>query len=356
VSGFWKRTLLGIVVAIPVLLVIFFRTDGTETIDALKDANYALIPPAVVLLILTIYLYALRWRYLLKPLADIPAINLYPVVFIGHLGNSLLPLRGGDLLMAFILRRREGVSGAAALGSIVVEHILDGMMLVVLLFIFIASANTGERIWQLALVSGLVFGGAGAVLVAAAVWQEQTERLAEMGLSHLPERWRGKLHRLISSFLEGTRALRSVEVVVVVFATTVAYWLLIAVVYMIVGQAFDIDAGFDAYLLVTAAANLAFSVPLTQGGLGSFEFLVQQALIFADVDEAVAAAYALVLHGLILVSMVTAGLISLWIVGFSVREISEEVEGRGEQEETSLSADLVRHDEHLPAEEELDRL
>jgi glycosyltransferase 2 family protein len=330
----WRRTALGLLVAVPVLAFMFFRTDGTETLDALGEANYAWIPAAVALLIAAIWIQAVRWRYLLKPLVDISPVRLYPLVFIGHLGNSILPLRAGDILRALILHRREGVSRAAAFGTIVVEHILDGIMLVGLLMIFIASANTGERLWTLAIVSGVVFGAAGSVLIAAAIWRERTEQLAERAVSKLPERWRGKLHRWISSFLAGTRAFSSLEAVVVVFATTAVFWLILAVVYMIVGEAFHLDEGFGTYLGVTAAANLAFSVPLTQGGVGSFEFLVQQVLIFADVDEAVAAAYALVLHALIIVSMVAAGLVSLWLVGFSVREIGHEVaEGGLEAEE-----------------------
>jgi glycosyltransferase 2 family protein len=332
-SGMWARTALGLLVAVPVLAFIFFRTDGTETLDALGEANYGLIPPAVALLVAALGIQAVRWRYLLKPLADISAVRLYPVVLIGHFGNSLLPLRGGDILRALILHRREGVSRAATFGTLVVEHILDGMMLVVLLIIFTASANSSGRMWTLAIVSGVVFGGAGAALIAAAVWRERAERLAEAIVSKLPERWRGELHRWISSFLAGTRAFRSLDVVVVVFVTTVVYWLVLAVVYLIVGEAFHIDEGYGTYLGVTAAANLAFSVPLTQGGLGSFEFLVQQVLIFADVDEAVAAAYALVLHALIIVSVVVAGLVSLWLVGFSVREIGHEVTAGGEAEE-----------------------
>ena len=333
----WRRTVLGLVVAIPVLAIIVLRTDVGETIDALEEANYALIAPAVVLLLGAIWLQAVRWRFLLKPLADVSPTRLYPIVFIGHLGNSLLPLRGGDLLRAFVLNRREGVSVAAGLGTLVVEHILDGIMLVGLLIIFVASANAGERLWQVALVSGLIFGGAAFALIAAAIWRERTEQLADFVVSKLPSRWQGALRRSISSFLSGTRALRSPEVVLVVFGMTAAFWLAVTVVYLIVGRAFHIDEGFGTFLGVTAAANLAFSVPLTQGGVGSFEFLVQQALIFSDVDEAVAAAYALVVHAVVLLSMVTAGLVSLWLVGLSVREIGEEVEARGGEPEEEAS-------------------
>jgi len=337
----WRRTALGVFVAVPVLVFIFFRTDGTETIEALGDANYALIPPAVTLLIAAIWLQAVRWRYLLRPLVDVSPARLYPLVFIGHLGNSVLPLRAGDVLRAFVLRRREGISRAATLGTLAVEHILDGVMLVGLLLIFIAAANAGEGLWELALVSGIIFGGASGALIAAAVWQEGSMRVAEVGISRLPDHWRDDGRRWISSFLAGTRALRSVEVAVIVFATTICFWLMVSAVYLIVGEAFHIDEGVDTYLLVTAAANLAFSVPLTQGGLGSFEFLVRQTLIFAEVDAAVATAYALALHALIIGSMVCAGLISLWMVGLSVREISDEVTA-GEEEEPEAKASARR--------------
>src|SRR3989442_7921538 len=175
----WRRTALGLAVAVPVLAFILYRTDLNKTADALGEANYALIPPAVLLFMLAIWLSAIRWRYLLRPMAEISTGRLYPVVFIGHLGNNILPLRGGDVLRAFVLKRREGVSRAASLGTLVVEHVLDGMVLVAVLLVFIALVRRGEGLWELALVSGLVFMGAALMLVAAAIWQTESTVVAE---------------------------------------------------------------------------------------------------------------------------------------------------------------------------------
>ena len=320
----WRRTALGLLVAVPVLAFILYQTDLGETADALEQANYALIPLAVLLFLLAIWLSAVRWRYLLRSMADVPAGRLYPVVFIGHLGNSVLPLRGGDVLRAVVLKRREGISRAASLGTLVVEHVLDGTVLVGVLLIFIGVMNRGEGIWEIALVSGVVFVGASLALVAAAIWQAQSAQLADFIVDRAPKRWREELRSWISSFLRGTRGLRSAEVAAAVLVTTIGFWLAIATAYLVVGRSFHIDESFDTYLLATAAANLAFSVPLTQGGLGSFEFLVRQTLIFAGVDAAVATAYALALHALIIGSMVSAGLVSIWLVGLSANEIGDQ--------------------------------
>ena len=320
----WRRTGLGLLVAIPVLVFVLYRTDLQQTVDAVEEGNYALLPIAVLLLMLAIWLSAVRWRYLLRPVADVRPARLYPVVFIGHLGNSILPLRGGDLLRAFVLKRREGVSRASALGTLVVEHILDGTLLVGVLLLFVGVVHSGGGPWELALVSGVAFIGASLVLTAAAFWQTESTRLAEFLIARAPRSRRADLRRWITSFLRGIEALRSVEVATAVLVTTAGFWLAVSAAYMVVGEALHIDQGFDTYLMVTATANLAFSVPLTQGGLGSFEFLVRQTLIFASVDAAQATAYALVLHALIIVTMMAAGFVSIWLVGLSVSEIGEQ--------------------------------
>ncbi|TMF06228.1 MAG: hypothetical protein E6I38_10635, partial [Chloroflexi bacterium] len=86
----WVRTILGLLVAATLLALVLLRTDLDETVDALGEANFAYLPPAMLVFALAVWFQALRWRYLLKPLTDIPARRLYPVVFVGHLANSLV--------------------------------------------------------------------------------------------------------------------------------------------------------------------------------------------------------------------------------------------------------------------------
>src|SRR5207253_8244832 len=121
----WARTLLGLVIAAALLAVVLLRTDLGATFDALGEANFAYLPPAMLVFAFAVWFQALRWRYLLKPLADVPAHRLYPVVFVGHLANSLVPLRAGEVLRALVVNRRAGVSRMAALGTVVVERALD---------------------------------------------------------------------------------------------------------------------------------------------------------------------------------------------------------------------------------------
>lgn len=312
------RTLLGLIVATVLLALIFIRTNVSAIFDALGDVRLIYLPPAMALLALSVWFQALRWRYLLRPLVDVPTRRLYPVVFVGHLGNSLVPLRAGELFRALILKRREGVSRMTALSTLIVERAFDGLALTALLIVFAATVHSSDRLWQLSAAAGLLFGLGTTVLILAAINEERASSIAGAVINHLPARSRAPLRRWVRSFLTGTAALRTLSGLSAVLLTTAAFWFTIGLVYAIVGEAFNLHEGFDTYLLVTAAANLSVSIPSSQGGLGPFEFFVRETLVFSGVAAPLATAYALVLHATILLTMIVAGIISLRVIGISL--------------------------------------
>ena len=335
-NSVWMRTILGLIVAAALLALVLIRTDLNATLDALGGAKFAYLPPAMLLFALAVWFQALRWRYLLKPLTDIPTQRLYPVVFVGHLVNSVVPLRAGEVVRALVLNRREGVSRMAALGTLVVERTLDGLALSAMLLIFVAVVDSSERLWQLVLAGSLLFGLATVALILIALHPERSLSLGVRLIERGPVRFQARLRRWLRSFLTGTTALRTPGGIAGAFATTAAFWLSVAVVYALVGEAFGIHAGFITYILVTAAANLTVSIPSSQGGLGPFEFFVRGTLVFSDVAAPVATAYALVLHATILATMIVGGALSLRTAGLSLDMLSDQAELEEEEEERPL--------------------
>ena len=283
-----------------------------------------------------VWFQALRWRYLLKPLADVPAHRLYPVVFVGHLANSLVPLRAGEVLRALVVNRREGVGRMAALGTLVVERALDGLALSAMLLIFVAVVDSSSRLWELVLAGTVLFGLATALLIVIALHPDRSLSLGSRLIDRGPVRFRSRLRRWLRSFLTGTRALRTPGGIVAALATTAAFWVSVAVVYAIVGEAFALKEGFGTYLLVTAAANLSVSIPSSQGGLGPFEFFVRETLVFSGVASPVATAYALVLHATILVTMIVIGAFCLRTAGLSLDMLREASSVEGDEEKEAL--------------------
>jgi uncharacterized membrane protein YbhN (UPF0104 family) len=137
----------------------------------------------------------------------------------------------------------------------------------------------------------------------------------------VPAKFREKAQGWASSFLVGLQAISNPSAQAFVLATTLTTWTLDAVTYYLVGLAFGIDEPFPVFLMVVAAANLGFALPVSQGGIGPFEFFAREALVLAGVGASLATAYAVALHAILLVPFTLLGLYLLWSVEFSLKDV-----------------------------------
>ena len=122
---FW----LGGGVSAALLLLLFYQVDIGDLKSSLRNANYYLLAPSIVVYFVSVFFRAIRWRYLLSPIGRYPVTRLYPVVVIGYMANNLLPVRLGELVRSYYLSRREDVNTSSALATIAVERVYDGITL-----------------------------------------------------------------------------------------------------------------------------------------------------------------------------------------------------------------------------------
>ncbi len=313
-----RRLWLGLAGTALFLALFFWRTDLPELADALAEANYWWVVPAVAIWFVAAVLRSLRWHYLLRGLIGLNTGTLYPIVIIGYMANNLLPLRTGELVRAYVLGERHKVSKMSALGTIAVERVFDGVVLVSFLFLGGAILGLSGELRTLAVGMALAFAVLLAVFVYVASSPRRASRWTERFVGLLPLALRERTRGLVDSFLSGLQGLQSPYLVSLVLATSLGAWLLEALMYYLVGLSFDIHEGFAAYLLVTAAANLAISLPSTSGGIGPFELLAKETLTFLGVGSALAGAYAVALHGFLLLPVIVAGLVFLWATNLSL--------------------------------------
>lgn len=313
-----RKLWLGLVGTALFLGLFFWRTDLSELADALAGANYWWVIPGVAIWFVSAALRSLRWHYLLRGLASLKTTTLYPIVIIGYMANNLLPLRTGELVRAYVLSERHKLSKMSTLGTIAVERVFDGVVLVSFLLLAGAILGLNSDLRALAVVMSLAFAALLAAFVYIASSPQRASRWTERLVRLVPHSLRERTQGLVDSFLEGLKCLQSPSLVVLVLATSLGAWLLEALMYYFVGLSFDIGEGFAAYLMVAAAANLAITLPSTSGGIGPFELLAKETLTFLGVGSALAGAYAIALHGLLLLPVIVAGLIFLWAINFSL--------------------------------------
>lgn len=313
-----RRLWLGLGGTAVFLVLFFWRTDLSELGDALAQANYWWVIPAIAIWFVSAALRSLRWHYLLRGLAALGTATLYPIVIIGYMANNLLPLRTGELVRAYVLGERHQVSKVSTVGTIAVERVFDGVVLVSFLLIAGAILGLSEELEVLAAVMTAAFALLLPLFVYVASSPERARRWTERLAGLLPHSLRERTQGLVDSFVSGLQCLQSPSLVLLVLATSTGAWLLEATMYYLIGLSFDINEGFAAYLMVAAAANLAITLPSTSGGIGPFELLAKETLTFLGVNSAVAGAYAVALHGFLLLPVIVAGLIFLWAINLSL--------------------------------------
>jgi uncharacterized protein (TIRG00374 family) len=316
-----RRLWLGVAGTALFLGLFFWRTDIRELADALAEANYWWVAPAIGVWFVSAWFRAQRWHYLLRHIERISPGSLYPIVIIGYMANNLLPLRTGELVRAYVLGERHRVSRMSALGTIALERLFDGVVLLGFLVLVGAFVGLNSDLSILAIAVAAGFAVILVVFLAVASSQERARGLISLLVRLSPQRFRGRAQEWAQAFVHGLGCLQSPWASAAVLLTTTVAWLLEALMYYLVGLSFNIGEGFHIYLMVTAAANLAITLPSTSGGIGPFELLAKETLVFAGVGTSLAAAYAIALHGLLLLPVIVAGLYFLWAINLSLGQV-----------------------------------
>jgi uncharacterized membrane protein YbhN (UPF0104 family) len=216
--------------------------------------------------------------------------------------------------------QKHRLSIMATLGTIAVERLFDGLVLVVFLIAVGAFVGLSQELGVLAAAMSATFVVVLALFLFVASSQERAERWLARLLRFLPARAQEKGSQWGGSFITGLGALQSPWRVAAVLVTSVVAWALEATMYFMVGISFDLGEAFPIFMMVAAAANLAITLPSTSGGIGPFEFFAKETLDFVGVGRGPAGAYAVALHALLLLPVVAAGLVFLWVINLSLAE------------------------------------
>ncbi len=297
---FW----LGVLISAGFLYLALRGLQIGDVWGALQGANYWWLVPGVAVYFLGVWARAWRWHYLLRPLKRIPTRVMFPIVAIGYMGNNIYPARAGEVLRAYVLKRKQDVPISASLATILVERIFDGV--VMLMFVFAnlpeLAQLTGESglagsIQALAVWGAGAFAGALIAFLLIAAQPGPSARLAGWAIDRLaPRRMRERLRHVVDRFLGGLASLRSPRDVIMVFLTSLVIWLFETGKYWFVMHAFPFRVSFFALMLMNGIVNLATTIPSAPGYVGTFDAPGIAVLKAYGVEGAVAAGYTLVLH------------------------------------------------------------
>jgi glycosyltransferase 2 family protein len=318
-----KRYWLGIAVSILLVFLLFRSVQLTSVLQAFREANLLYLLPALVLYFVGVLARAARWQLLLSPVQRLGLRRLYLVLVVGYMANDILPLRAGEAVRAYMLWQKERIPPGATVATILVERIFDGLALTGFLVIGAMMIQLDDSLVWLTRVAGTVFVVGVLAVVALAVAPQFTMRIAAAVLSPLPGRFSDLALRVMRSFEDGLRILRSGSETAIVLFLSVAAWLLEASMYYMLMFSFSFQPRYIAAVLGTAVANLASMIPSSPGYVGTFDVGLLNVLSGTfRVDASHAAAYTALVHAALIGPVTLLGIFFVWREGLSLRRLA----------------------------------
>jgi uncharacterized protein (TIRG00374 family) len=315
---FW----LGLAVSLLFLWLAFRNKSLDQMIEALILADLRFLIPAVAVYFVGVYVRAMRWRVLLRPVKAIPTASLFPFVAIGYMANNLLPARTGEFVRAYALSAREGVSKSSSLATVAIERIFDGLTMIGFVLVASLLIPINDQVRMLTLVASLLFTLLLAGLIAFSALPALQRVTLRLSRRLLPDRLGERVEQIVTAFALGLRSLHSRGDLAQLIGTSVLAWLCEATMYLIVALGFGFDFPWPAALLTTAVANLFTLVPSSPGYVGIFEAGVLSVLVgVMGLPESPALTYALILHAALWAPITLLGLFFWSRESFSWRQL-----------------------------------
>jgi len=264
---------------------------------AVRTASYWWIIPGVVVYFFGVWARTWRWHYMLRPIKPVSLVRLFPVVVIGYMGNNVYPARAGELIRAYVLRKKEAVSISASLATIIVERIFDGVIMLLFVFVSLPFTPMPGELRQVVVLFSLLFFGALAVFFVIAANPARSQAVYNGLIARLvPPRFQDWTRGLLDRFMDGLHSLRSGRDVAMIFVTSLVIWLAETVKYWFVMHSFDFNVPFYVLMLMNGVVNLATTIPSAPGYIGTFDTPGIEVLEQFGVSRVIATSYTLVLH------------------------------------------------------------
>lgn len=266
---------------------------------SLQNADYMAVSLPMLILLLSHYIRALRWRVLIKPLGYTPRIvNTFFATMLGYFFNLMVP-RLGEVMKCTILAKHEKIPADKLIGTMVTERACDFICLVLVFFITIfiqferihsyASGwihtlfydNGGFKITRLSIILG--------VLVIMALLLRWIFR------KYASSKWVQKILQLLKGIWAGISSIRHLKNKWMFLAQTAAIWslyILSAKAGLLTMEAVS-HLGFDTCFSIISFGSLAMIA--TQGGIGAYQLTIQKLLPIYGIAEGPALAFGWIL-------------------------------------------------------------
>jgi uncharacterized protein (TIRG00374 family) len=268
---------------------------------ALKNIIPAYLAVGLVICLSAWWLRGWRYHIILKNLNYRVSITVSTAcIFVSQTVNLIVPARLGDFVRVFILKHEYHTTYSEGVSSLVVERVFDiftvALLGAVAVFFVLNVPSWFYTVILLPLVAGVIF----------------FVFLLFMGKFSSENRY---IAIVLTMLHEIKRASLSLKAVVLLGCSSVVIWLLDVLVCVAVVMMFQQQIPVAVIVLAIVIGNLVKAVPLTPGGVGTYEISLAITFGLAGVDPAVATLIAVIDHLIKNLITLAGGIVSIYYLG-----------------------------------------
>jgi uncharacterized protein (TIRG00374 family) len=269
------QALLGVGISAGAIYLTFRGKDLGAIWRAVQEGDYRYLPVYVATLVVIHLLRTLRWGLLLEPVAKIPFARLNAVSAVGFTALMVLPFRLGEFARPYLIAERPRLRVSAALSSVVVERVVDGVFTAALLLVTLFAVPAGTphlgEIRKAGYVMGALFGSLVTFLVVAYRSRELAVRFVAMLLRPFSPRLADHAAGMLDAFIRGLRLVPSKRKLGLVLAMTAAYWGINGWGMQLMARAFQLDLALIDAFTILGVLVAGVMIPAGPGMVGTFQ-------------------------------------------------------------------------------------
>jgi glycosyltransferase 2 family protein len=338
-------TLAAVAVVLAALASLQFRTwrdfDWATFVRYTGDTRKLYLLAALAVIFSDYYFRALRWKLLLRPVKDVSAGSLLASQVIGFTAIGVLG-RPGDLVRPYLVARRESLPLTSQIAVLAVERVFDtGAFAILLVTVaFGATLNLSvdrTRTLQFGALA-ILLGVVGFSFVMFVIWKYDEPIMAWIDRRYAAKHpgFASALRHKVKHFSDGLHTIHDAQSFLVLFMLSIWIWLMIALAYWLVTQAYNDPAlhymqPARVFLLMAGSvAGSLLQLPMVGGGSQLGTIGVLHGLF--NVQKELATSCGIMLWLITFMAIVPIGLIWSRFEHLNLKQVSEESEAEAADE------------------------
>ena len=261
-------------------LFLAFRGEDLSliTLEIKKVKTGGLILASIILL-LSCYIRAIRWKILIAPLGSISIGKSLSATMIGYFGNGVLVFRLGELLKAYSTSRNSDIKTTSLIGTVILERSLD-LLMVLLIFIislpWFPVATLNIQLDNYSIIVFIIF--LIAILVTLFFYRVDISHK----ILHFTNKYKEiKIIQLCLNILDGLISIKKSPDLKKIIFYSITLWIIYLGTTFTIIHSCNINLKFFDVCLLFVMGSLALGIPALPGSIGTYDVAVKYFLVVA---------------------------------------------------------------------------